>query len=74
MATQPEPGQHQALVRDDGQWYDIGTRVHLERTSSGPAGYCLVPDVDSDREVLGCRRVEVMSWPMLVVSLQRIRT
>ena len=62
-----------ALVDDDGQWYDQGVRVHIERTRSGQSGYRLVLDGNGDRQVVGCRRTMFKGWPMLVVSLQRTR-
>ena len=71
MAEQLKGEGMHALVDDDGQWYDRGVRVYIERTLSGQAGYRLVPDVDGDRQVLGCRRTMFKGWPMLVVSLQR---
>ena len=73
MAEQTVPGGHRAVVDDVGQWYDLGEYVHIERTRSGQSGYCLIPDVDGDRQVLGCHRTTFNGWPMLVVSLRRVR-
>jgi hypothetical protein len=41
---------------------------------SGQAGYRLVPDVDGDRQVLGCHRTTLKGWPMLVVSLRQVHS
>ena len=74
MAEQLGGERLQALVDDVGQWYDQGERVHVERMRSGQAGYRLVPDVDGDRQVLGCHRTTLKGWPMLVVSLRQVRS
>ena len=64
--------RERALVADDGQWYDAGATVRIERTPSAPGQFRLVPDSRGDREVLECRRVLMNDRPMLVVTLHRV--
>ena len=63
--------QERALVNDDGQWYETGTIVRIERAPSARGQFRLVVDGRGNREVLGCRRFSMDDRPMLTVTLRR---
>ncbi len=64
--------RERALVTDDGQWYEVGTIVRLERVPSARGQFRLVADGRGDREVLECRRFSMNDRPMLAVTLRRV--
>ena len=73
MTEHPGRVTQRALVGDDGQWYDAGTTVRLERAPSQPGQLRLVVDEAGGREVLGCRRLQLSGRPMLEVLLRPVQ-
>ena len=60
------------LVRDDGEWFSPGDRVRLQRTLSTPQELHAIRDAGGPYEVLSCRRVPVVSRPLLQLMLREV--
>ena len=60
------------LVRDDGEWFSPGDRVRLDRTRSAPEELHAFRDPDGPYEVLTCRRVPIVTRPLLQLILHEV--